>query len=69
MAFVDPATRCFEITEIPVKSSARNSHIFNNTWLPRYQRPQTVTLTMEMSSKKTAHRYSKISTSNPLQPQ
>ena len=42
MTFVDPATGWFEITEIPDKSSARISHIFNSTWLARYPRPRKV---------------------------
>ena len=42
MTFVDPATGWFEITEIPEKSSARISHIFNSTWLARYPRPKKV---------------------------
>ena len=42
MTFVDPATGWFEITEIPEKSSARISHIFNSTWLARYPRPRKV---------------------------
>ena len=42
MTFVDPATGWFEITEIPEKSSARISHIFNSTWLARYPWPRKV---------------------------
>ena len=42
MTFVDPATGWFEITEIPDKTSARISQIFNSTWLARYPRPRKV---------------------------
>ena len=42
MAFVDPATDCFEIAEIPDKTRARISQIFNNTWLSCYPRPRKV---------------------------
>ena len=42
MTFVDPATGWFEIAEIPDKTSARISQIFNNTWLSRYPRPRKV---------------------------
>ena len=42
MTFIDPATGWFEITEIPDKSSARISQIFNSTWLARYPRPQKI---------------------------
>ena len=38
MTFVDPATGRFEIAEIPDKTSARISQIFNNTWLSHYPR-------------------------------
>ena len=42
MTFVDPATGWFEIAEIPDKTSARISKIFNSTWLARYPRPRKV---------------------------
>ena len=42
MTFVDPATGWFEIAEIPDKTSARISQIFNSTWLARYPRPRKV---------------------------
>ena len=42
MTLVDPATGWFEITEIPDKTSARISQIFNSTWLVRYPRPRKV---------------------------
>ena len=42
MTFVDPATGRFEITEIPDKSSAKISHLFNSTWLAHYPCPQKV---------------------------
>ena len=42
MTCVDPATGWIEISEIPEKSSARISHIFNSTWLARYPRPKKV---------------------------
>ena len=42
MTFVDPETGWFEIAEIPDKTSARISQIFNNTWLSDYPRPRQV---------------------------
>ncbi len=42
MTFIDPATGWFEITEIPEKSSAIISHIFNSTWLACYPWPRKV---------------------------
>ena len=42
MIFIDPATGRFEITEIPDKSSARISQVFNSTWIARYPRPQKI---------------------------
>ena len=40
--FIDPASRRFEITKIPDKSSARISQIFINIWLAKYPRPQKI---------------------------
>ena len=42
MTFIYPATGWFEITEIPEKSRARISQIFNSTRLARYPRPQKI---------------------------
>jgi hypothetical protein len=57
MAFIDPATGWFEITQVPYydldqvkvqnqeyidKTSARISQLFNNMWLSRYPRPKQV---------------------------
>ena len=39
---LDPATGWFEITEIPDKTSARISQIFNSTWLARYPCPRKI---------------------------
>ena len=58
MTFVDPATGWFEITEIPEKSSARISHIFNSTWLARYPRPKKSSLIMGMSSRRISYLFS-----------
>ena len=67
MTFVDPATGWFEITEIPDKTSARISQIFNTNWLSRYPRPRNVLfLTMEMSLRKISYLSLGTSVSNPL---
>ena len=42
MAFVDPTTGWFEITEVPDKFSTKINQIFNIIWLACYARPQIV---------------------------
>ena len=42
MIFVDLGTGWIEISEIPDKTSARISQIFNNAWLSRYPTPRKV---------------------------
>ena len=60
ITFVDPATGWFEITEIPDKSSARISHIFNSMWLAWYGTlaHKKSSLIMEMSSKMISYIFS-----------
>ena len=68
MTFVDPATVWFDIAEIPDKTSARISQIFNNTWLSRYPRPRKVIFDiMVMSLRDTSYLFSGTSLLNPLQ--
>ena len=58
MTCVDPAIGWIEISEIPEKSSARISHIFNSTWLVRYPRPKKSSLIMGMSSRRISYIFS-----------
>ena len=46
MTFIDLATGCFEIAEVPDigKTSARISRLFNQVWLSQYPCPQKVLL-------------------------
>ena len=52
MTFVDPTTGCFEISEIPDKSSAIISHIFDSMWLAYYPCPRKVIFDNGNESKK-----------------
>ena len=42
MTFKDPATGWFEITKMPVESSAKINQKSISTWLTRYPRPQQI---------------------------